>query len=103
MSAILRAPDRRTRVWPVAAIVVLSLGALALGLERSIVLPALPALARHYGASLADVGWFATAFQLVAVAAVPLLGGLGDLVGNRHVLIGALMAFAAGSLVCAAT
>jgi MFS family permease len=88
-------------VRPVAAIVVLSLGALDLGLETAIVLPALPALARHYGASLAGVGWFATAFQLVAVAAVPLLGRLGDLVGKRLVLLGALMAFAAGSLVCA--
>jgi MFS family permease len=83
--------------------VVLSLGALDFGLETSIVLPALPALARHYDASLAGVGWFATAFQLVAVAAVPLLGRLSDLIGKRRVLLVALMAFATGSLFCAFT
>ena len=81
----------------------LSLGALDFGLEASIVLPALPALAEHYGASLAGVAWFATAFQLVAVAAVPLLGRLGDVVGKRRVLLVALTAFATGSLLCAIT
>ena len=88
---------------PVGSIVVLSLGALDFGLETSIVLPALPALARHYGASLVGVGWFATAFPLVAVAAVPLLGRLSDLLGKRRVLLVALMAFAAGALLCAIT
>ena len=78
MSAIAHASEPRAQVRPVGSIIVLSLGALDFGLEASIVLPALPALAEHYGASLVGVGWFATAFQLVAVAAVPLLGRLGD-------------------------
>jgi MFS family permease len=103
MSTLSRAVEPRARVRPVASIVVLSLGALDFGLETSIVLPALPALARHYGASLLEVGWFATAFQVVAVAAVPLLGRLGDLVGKRRMLLSALMAFATGSLLCALT
>src|ERR1700757_3078729 len=103
MSTISRATKPPAQVRPVAPIVVLSLGALDFGLEASIVLPALPALARHYHASLLAVGWFATAFQLVAVAAVPLLGRLSDLVGKRGVLLVVLMAFATGSLVCAIT
>ena len=101
MSTISRVALRRRPVPPVASVVVLSLGALDFGLEASIILPALPALARHYHASLAGIGWFATAFQVVAVAAVPLLGRLGDVFGKRHVLLCALMAFAAGSLLCA--
>jgi len=103
MSTISRAAEPLVRVRPVGSTVVLALGALDFGLETSIVLPALPALARHYGASLVGVGWFATAFPVVPVAAVPLLGRLGDLVGKRGALLVALMAFATGSVVCAIT
>lgn len=103
MSTISRAAEPRAPARPVGSIVVLSLGALDFGLETSIVLPALPALARHYDASLVGVGWFATAFQLVAVAAVPLLGRLSDMLGKRRMLLVALMAFAMGSLLCAIT
>jgi MFS family permease len=103
MSTIAHSAAPSAQVRPFASTVVLSLGALDFGLETSIVLPALPALARHYGASLVDIAWFASAFQLVAVAAVPLLGRLGDLIGKRRVLLLALFAFAMGSLLCAVT
>lgn len=100
-AAIAASPSAHVR--PVRTTVVLALGALDFGLETSIVLPALPALARHYGASLVGLAWFATAFQVVAVAAIPLLGRLGDLVGKRRVLLLSLTAFAMGSLLCAIT
>ena len=103
MWKISRAAGSPAQVKPYRTIVVLSLGALAFGLEASIVLPALPALARHYGASLVTIAWFATAFQLSAVAAVPLLGRLGDLFGKRRILLLALTAFVIGSLLCAIT
>ena len=103
MATISGVARRRGQVSPTASVVVLSLGALDFGVEASIVLPALPALARRYHASFAGIGWFAVAFQVVAVAAVPLLGRLGDVVGKRRVLLWALMAFAAGSLLCAIT
>jgi MFS family permease len=103
MSRISRAAESPAKVKSFGSIVVLSLGALDFGLEASIVLPALPALARHYGASFVAIAWFATAFQLAAVAAVPLLGRLGDLLGKRRVLLVALTAFATGSLLCAIT
>ena len=81
----------------------LALGALDFGLEQSIILPALPALAAHYDASLAAVGWLVTGFLLAGIVAVPLLGRLGDLFGKRRMLLVALGAFAVGSLICAAT
>ena len=81
-----RAPQSQPAILPIATVIVLSLGALDFGLETSIVLPALPELGRRYGASLVDVGWFATAFQLVAVAAVPLLGRIGE--GGSPFLVG---------------
>ena len=81
----------------------LGLGAVDLGLELSIVLPALPALAVHYDASLIAVAWLATGFLLASVVAVPLVGRLGDLFGKRLMILGSLGAFAIGSLMCALT
>jgi hypothetical protein len=43
----------------VGGLAVLTLGALDFGLEQSIILPALPGLARHYDASLLGVAWLA--------------------------------------------
>jgi MFS family permease len=103
MSTISHAAEPRAVIAPFRSIVVLGLAAFDFSLEASIVLPALPALQRHYGASLIEIGWFATAFALVGVAAVPLLGRLGDLVGKRRVLLLALLTFATGSLLCAMT
>src|SRR5215470_2598460 len=79
----------------------LTLGALDFGLEQSIIIPALPSLAQHYGASFVDVAWLATAFLLAAIMAVPLCGRLGDLFGKRRLLLISLAAFGLGSLLCA--
>jgi MFS family permease len=87
----------------VAGLFVLSLGALDLGLEQSIVLPALPALAAHYDASLTSASWLVTGFLLASVVSVPLFGRLGDIFGKRRLLLLSLAAFAVGSLVCALT
>jgi EmrB/QacA subfamily drug resistance transporter len=91
----------RERPLSTAGLLVLTVGALDSGLEGSIVLPALPAIARHYDASLVAVSWLATGFLLAAVVAVPLLGRLGDLFGKRRLLLVALGAFGLGSLICA--
>jgi MFS family permease len=85
------------------ALLVLAVAALDFGLEQSVVLPALPALAEHYQASLVSVTWLATGFLLAAVVAVPLGGRLGDLYGKRRLLLVMLGAFALGSLLCALT
>jgi MFS family permease len=91
------------RTLSIGGLLVLGLGALDLGLELSIVLPALPALADHYNASLIAVAWLATGFLLASVVAVPLVGRLGDLFGKRLMILGSLGAFAIGSLMCALT
>lgn len=82
-------------------IVVLSLGALDFGLEQSLIIPALPALAEHYGASLGAIAWMVTGFVLASIVAIPLVGRLGDMFGKRRMLLASLAAFALGSLVCA--
>jgi MFS family permease len=90
-----------TRSLSLGGLLVLAFGALDFGLESSIVLPALPALAQHFSASLISVSWLATGFLVASVVAVPLLGRLGDIFGRRRLLLVAIGAFAAGSLVCA--
>jgi MFS family permease len=82
-------------------VLVLAFGSLDFGLESSIVLPALPAFAREYGASVIAVSWLATGFLLASVVAIPLFGRLGDIFGRRRLLLAAFGAFVAGSLICA--
>jgi MFS family permease len=82
-------------------VLVLAFGSLDFGLESSIVLPALPAFAREYGASVIAVSWLATGFLLASVVAIPLFGRLGDIFGRRRLLLAAFGAFFAGSLICA--
>jgi MFS family permease len=85
----------------VGGIFVLSLGALDFGVEQSLIIPALPALAEHYGASLGTIAWLVTGFVLASIVAIPLVGRLGDMFGKRRMLLASLAAFAVGSLVCA--
>jgi MFS family permease len=82
-------------------VVVLSLGALDFGLEQSLIIPALPALAEHYDASVTEIAWMVTGFVLASIVAIPLVGRLGDVLGKRRMLLASLAAFAVGSLVCA--
>jgi MFS family permease len=81
--------------------VVLALGALDFGLEQSIILPALPLLQVHYGASVIGIAWLATGFLLAAVVAAPLMARLGDVYGKKRMLLWSLGALALGSLLCA--
>jgi EmrB/QacA subfamily drug resistance transporter len=80
---------------------VLTTGALAFALAQTMVIPALPHIQAEYGASQTATTWVLTAYLLSASVATPLLGRLGDMFGKEHVLVGVLLAFAAGSLVAA--
>jgi len=101
MSALSHAGEAPREALGLAGVAVLTLGALDIGLEGSIIVPALPAFADHYDASLIAVGWLATGFLLASVVAVPLFGRLGDMHGKRLFVLIALAAFAGGSLLCA--
>ena len=90
-----------TRGTSARSLAVLAVGVLDLGLEQSIVAPALPAIERHYRASPTAGTWLLTGFVLAAAVAIPLSGRLGDQLGRRRVLICSLALFAAGAVVCA--
>jgi MFS family permease len=101
MSAVSQAADAPARSLSAGGLFVLTLGALDFGLEQSIIIPALPDLAEHYGASLVGVSWLATGFLLASIVAVPVVSRLGDMFGKRRFLLASLGAFATGSVICA--
>ncbi|WP_312034332.1 DHA2 family efflux MFS transporter permease subunit [Actinoplanes sp. TBRC 11911] len=79
----------------------LALSTLAVGLDTTVLSVALPTLARDLHASTGDLQWFTTAYLLVLAAVLLPAGLLGDRLGRRRLLIGALMLFGAASVACA--
>lgn len=82
---------------------VIALGTLSVSLCQTLLVPVLAILPGRLGASLTGVEWLLTSTLLVAAASVPVVGRLGDMVGKRLMLVVALGALTAGSLLCAFT
>jgi EmrB/QacA subfamily drug resistance transporter len=101
--AAVDAPGERTGRHANTTLVVLflSLGGLAFAVLQSLVAPALPAVARDLNASTGDISWILTAYLLSASVLTPILGRLGDMIGKRRVMLIALVALAAGTLLAA--
>jgi DHA2 family multidrug resistance protein-like MFS transporter len=84
----------------------LALGALALsvlvvGLDLTVLNLALPTLGSDLHASTSDLQWFIDAYSLVLAAALLPAGVLGDRLGRKKMLTGALVLFGVASLACA--
>ncbi len=82
-----------------AALVVAMLPAV---LDQTILATALPTVAGDLG-RLADVSLLVTAYVVASTAATPLWGKLGDRLGHKPLLLGALLVFVAASCVCGAS
>lgn len=74
-----------------------------LAVIQTIVVPALPLIGQQLEVSATTVGWIATATMLTASATTPLFGRLGDVFGNRRVILAALTITLLGSLLAATT
>ncbi|MBL7258420.1 DHA2 family efflux MFS transporter permease subunit [Paractinoplanes lichenicola] len=83
------------------ALAAMALSTLAVGLDTTVLSVALPTLARDLDASTGDLQWFTTAYLLVLAAALLPAGLLGDRLGRKRLLIGALVLFGAASVACA--
>jgi DHA2 family multidrug resistance protein-like MFS transporter len=83
------------------ALAALALGTLAVGLDATILSVALPTLSRDLHAGTADLQWFTNAYLLVLAAALLPAGMLGDRLGRRRMLLGALVVFGVASAACA--
>lgn len=87
------------RWWALGAV---NLAVLACGLDATVMSVALPTLARSLHASEADLQWFSSAYLLALAAAMLPAGLLGDRLGRKKVMLGALALFGLGSAACAA-
>ena len=82
-------------------LLILGVAALAFALAQTTVIPALPELTRALDTDASGVTWTLTAYLVAAAVFTPLIGRLGDIYGKRRLLVVALVAFAAGSVIAA--
>ena len=80
---------------------VLALGCMAVAMQQSLVAPALRDIQLDLHTSTTDASWILTAFLLSASVATPICGRLGDMFGKKRLLVIALAALAAGTLISA--
>jgi EmrB/QacA subfamily drug resistance transporter len=89
--------DAQTRPTPV--LFTLAAACVAFSLSQTLVVPALPALAREFGASASAVSWVLTGFLVSASIATPIVGKLGDLYGKGRMLTVVLALFSLGAVI----
>src|SRR3954447_14251032 len=89
------------RQHPTRTLLILGLAALAFALAQTTLIPALPDLMRALNTDASGVTWTLTGYLVAAAVFTPLVGRLGDMFGKRRLLVIALIAFGAGSVVAA--
>ncbi|HEX2072218.1 MAG TPA: MFS transporter [Geodermatophilus sp.] len=88
---------------PGLLVATLALGVTTLSLLQSLVVPVLGPIAVQLGVSPAAAGWALTANLLAAAVLTPVLGRLGDIRGERPVMLGILAAISVGTLLALVT
>ena len=92
-----------TAVRPGLLILALALGVTTLSLLQSLVVPILGTIGQQLHVSPGAAGWVLTANLLAAAVLTPVLGRLGDLRGERPVILGILVTVALGTLLALVT
>src|ERR1700685_715425 len=86
-----------------ATFTVLAAATAAYALLQSLVIPVLPAIEAGLHTSQNTVTWVLTAYLLSASIFTPIMGRLGDMHGKERMLVAALIALTAGSVLAALT
>ena len=86
------------RWWALGGVM---LAVFAVGLDATVLSVALPTLAAQLHASESDLQWFSSGYLLVLAALMLPAGLLGDRIGRKRVMLGALLLFGLASAVCA--
>ena len=94
-------PADPERVHHTVTFAVLAAGVSAYAVLQSLVVPVLPTIQRSLHTSQASVTWVLTAYLLSASVFTPILGRIGDIVGKKRTLVGALAGLALGTVVSA--
>lgn len=89
--------DRRPRS-PVLIVTLLALSGVVVSLQQTLLLPLLPELPSLLGVSADSASWLVTATLLSGAIATPTIARLADMYGKRRMMVVALTASVAGSL-----
>ncbi|MFC7575537.1 MFS transporter [Klenkia terrae] len=81
----------------------LALAVTTLSLLQSLVVPMLPVIAEQLGVGAGAAGWVLTANLLAAAVLTPVIGRLGDTLGERRVVLGVLVVISVGTLLAVLT
>src|SRR3954451_12704148 len=87
---------------PISILLALGLGVLLAALDQTSVATALPTVAGELG-GLTDLAWVVTAYLVAETVSKPLYGKLGDVLGRKPVLLGAIGLFLTGSALAGAS
>jgi MFS family permease len=94
-------PDTRASDHPVRMLIPLFMGPLIYVYSQSMVFPGLGAVAQSLHTSRLQTTWALTGYLISGAVTTPLAGRLGDLFGNRKVLMWVLWISAAGGVLSA--
>jgi MFS family permease len=97
-------PPAARKSWTgrqIVILLVIGVGALMVSLTQSLLVPVMSELAVDLHTGSDGIAWLLTSTLLVGAVAVPAFGRLGDLYGTRRMVLVALGALIAGSLICA--
>jgi EmrB/QacA subfamily drug resistance transporter len=76
------------------------IGTLLVGLDRTIINLAVPAVVRDFDLAIPTAGWLATAYIITDSVFIPVFGKLGDMLGERRIYIWGMWGFLVTSLLC---
>jgi EmrB/QacA subfamily drug resistance transporter len=92
-----------SRPHPTRSLLILGIAGLAFALGQTMLIPAFPDLIHELDTDPSGVAWTLTGYLVAAAVFTPIVGRLGDMFGKRRLLVVALAAFCAGSVVSALT
>ena len=96
-------PDGGTAptVPPNRIVAILAIGGIVVAMTQTLVVPIIATLPAIFDAPASDTSWIITITLLVAAVSTPVAGRLGDLYGQKKMLLISLLPLAVGSAVCA--
>jgi EmrB/QacA subfamily drug resistance transporter len=77
---------------------VLALGTLLVGLDKTVVNLAVPAMMKDFHASISSIGWVSTIYYLTSAIFIPVFGKLSDKYGPRKIYLWGFVGFIAASI-----
>ena len=83
------------------ALGVLTLGVLLIGVDSTVLAVAMPFISRDVGATATEMLWIGDIYSFVLAGLLVTMGGLGDRIGHKKLLLGGAIAFATMSFATA--